>query len=314
MSTKYMSVMEAAELLDVDRETVKNYLRRGVLVASKRKNGRGGYQILRTSVDAFLAEGYDVAEQSREIEQIRKDIAEEKEALKEAKEKLLAQKEMMRIKGVMYENMLEFKGIVTIAIECMGNDVLQKREHEILLDFLDGNHYDWICNKYGLTRARILQIYHKALRRLKNSKTYWQTKVQNENLKKANIELTSEVEALRQVVKMYDAPLPTDAVLVPESLIGLKNYSLSVRAYNIIKCWGVKNLWELAAYKRSDVMRLRNLGRKSMSELDMMMDLFGLEWGSLDSLKKVRNPYGDRLIEVTYARINAKIQEIENGW
>jgi hypothetical protein len=61
-------------------------------------------------------------------------------------------------------------------------------------------------------------------------------------------------------------------------------------------------------------MRLRNLGRKSMSELDMMMDLFGLEWGSLDSLKKVRNPYGDRLIEVTYARINAKIQEIENRW
>ena len=314
MSTKYMSVMEAAELLGVDRETVKNYLRRGVLVASKRKNDRGGYQILRASVDAFLSEGYDVAEQSREIEQMRKDIAEEKEALKEAKEKLMAQKEMMRIKGVMYENMLEFKGIVTTAIECMGNDVLQKREHEILLDFLDGNHYDWICNKYGLTRARILQIYHKALRRLKNSKTYWQTKVQNENLKKANIELTSEVEALRQVVKMYDAPLPTDAVLVPESLIGLKNYSLSVRAYNIINCWGMKNLWELAAYKRSDVIRLRNLGRKSMSELDMMMDFFGLEWGNLDSLKKVRNPYGDRLIEVTYARINAKIQEIENGW
>lgn len=44
MSTKYMSVAEAAELLQVDRETVKNYVRRGVFVVSKRKNNMGGYR------------------------------------------------------------------------------------------------------------------------------------------------------------------------------------------------------------------------------------------------------------------------------
>ena len=299
-----MSVAEAAELLQVDRETVKNYVRRGVFVVSKRKNNMGGYQILRSSVDAFLSEGYDVAEQIREIEQLRVEVAKEKETLKEAKEKLAAQKEMMRIKGVMYENMLEFRGILVTLLDCLG-EPLSKRERDICMDFLQGNHYDAICDKHELTRTRILQIYHKALRRLKNSESYIINKRVNDDLRKIIADHEAEIDALRQAVKLHDVPLPTDSVLIPESLIGLKNYPLSVRARHILEIVEVKNLYELAGLSSRDLARCRNLGKKTLSELDMLMDRFNLEWGNLESLKNVRNPFGDRLVDVKYAAINA---------
>lgn len=305
MSTKYMSVAEAAELLQVDRETVKNYVRRGVFVVSKRKNNMGGYQILRSSVDAFLSEGYDVAEQIREIEQLRVEVTKEKENLKEAKEKLAAQKEMMRIKGVMYENMLEFRGILVTLLDCLGDGPLSKREREICMDFLQGSHYDAICDKHELTRARILQIYHKALRRLKNSESYIINKRVNDDLRKIIADQESEINALRQTVKLHDVPLPTDSVLIPESLIGLKNYPLSVRARHILELIDVKNLYELAGLSSRELARCRNLGKKTLSELDMLMDRFNLEWGNVESLMKARNPYGDRLVDVKYATINA---------
>lgn len=304
MSTKYMSVAEAAELLQVDRETVKNYVRRGVFVVSKRKNNMGGYQILRSSVDAFLSEGYDVAEQIREIEQLRVEVAKEKETLKEAKEKLAAQKEMMRIKGVMYENMLEFRGILVTLLDCLG-EPLSKREREICMDFLQGSHYDAICDKHELTRARILQIYHKALRRLKNSESYIINKRVNDDLRKIIADQEAEINALRRTVKLHDVPLPTDSVLIPESLIGLKNYPLSVRARHILELIDVKNLYELTGLSSRDLARCRNLGKKTLSELDMLMDRFNLEWGNVESLMKARNPYGDKLIDVKYATINA---------
>ena len=300
-----MTAIEAAELLNVDRETVKNYIRKGVLVAPRRKNDRGGYQILRSSVEAFLSEGYDVAAQSQAIEQMRKDIADEKEALKTAKETLLAQKEAMRIKGVMYENMLEFRQTMAVLLDCMGEEVLTNREMDILMAFLSGSNYDTICDRFGLTRERVRQIYHKALRRLKNSKSYVKCMSVNEEYQKTIKEQESKIEALQHALKESNVEAPIDAVLVPESLIGLDNCHISVRAYNILHMLGIKNLWELAAYSRSQFMRARHLGRKTISELDILLERFNLEWGKIDSLKNVRNAYGDKLYEVSYATIKA---------
>lgn len=300
-----MTAIEAAELLNVDRETVKNYIRKGVLVAPRRKNDRGGYQILRSSVEAFLSEGYDVAAQSQAIEQMRKDIADEKEALKTAKETLLAQKEAMRIKGVMYENILEFRQTVLALLDCMGEEVLTDRETDILMYALSGNNFESIGDKFCLTRERVRQIYHKALRRLKNSKSYVKCMSANEEYQKIIKEQESKIDALQHIIKESNMDVPIDAVLVPESLIGLDNYHMSVRAYNLLRMLDIKNLWELAAYSRHQFARVRNLGRKTLNELDILLERFNLEWGKIDSLKNVRNAYGDKLYEVSYATIKA---------
>ena len=300
-----MTAIEAAELLNVDRETVKNYIRKGVLVAPKRKNDRGGYQILRSSVEAFLSEGYDVVAQSQAIEQMRIDIADEKEALKTAKETLLAQKEAMRIKGVMYENILEFRQTVLALLDCMGEEVLTDRETDILMYALSGNNFESIGDKFCLTRERVRQIYHKALRRLKNSKSYVKCMSANEEYQKIIKEQESKIDALQHIIKESNMDVPIDAVLVPESLIGLDNYHMSVRAYNLLRMLDIKNLWELAAYSRHQFARVRNLGRKTLNELDILLERFNLEWGKIDSLKQVRNAYGDKLYEVSYATIKA---------
>ena len=54
---------------------------------------------------------------------------------------------------------------------------------------------------------------------------------------------------------------------------------LSVRALNCLKAADVETLGELVAYNRNDLLKFRNFGKKSLTELDQLVDVKGLEFG-----------------------------------
>jgi DNA-directed RNA polymerase subunit alpha len=59
----------------------------------------------------------------------------------------------------------------------------------------------------------------------------------------------------------------------------LVDLDLSVRALNCLKAADVETLGELVQYNKSDLMKFRNFGKKSLTELEKLVDKKGLTFG-----------------------------------
>ncbi|KGN72438.1 DNA-directed RNA polymerase subunit alpha [Porphyromonas macacae] len=59
----------------------------------------------------------------------------------------------------------------------------------------------------------------------------------------------------------------------------LEDFDLSVRAINCLNSGGVYTLGELVRYQKSDLLKFRNFGRKSLNELEELFDTLGLSFG-----------------------------------
>ena len=59
----------------------------------------------------------------------------------------------------------------------------------------------------------------------------------------------------------------------------LTEFGLSVRALNCLKTAEVFTLGELVSFKKSDMLKFRNFGKKSLSELEELIDQKGLTFG-----------------------------------
>jgi len=59
----------------------------------------------------------------------------------------------------------------------------------------------------------------------------------------------------------------------------LVDMDLSVRALNCLKAADVETLGELVQYNRNDLLKFRNFGKKSLTELDDLLDNMGLTFG-----------------------------------
>ncbi|NOR75632.1 MAG: DNA-directed RNA polymerase subunit alpha, partial [Draconibacterium sp.] len=78
----------------------------------------------------------------------------------------------------------------------------------------------------------------------------------------ANDEFDEEVLHMRQLLKTK-----------------LVDMDLSVRALNCLKAADVDTLGDLVTYNRNDLLKFRNFGKKSLTELDDLLDNMGLNFG-----------------------------------
>ena len=64
----------------------------------------------------------------------------------------------------------------------------------------------------------------------------------------------------------------------------LVDLNLSVRALNCLKAAEVETLGDLVQYNKTDLLKFRNFGKKSLSELDDLLESLNLSFGT-DTLK-----------------------------
>ena len=62
-------------------------------------------------------------------------------------------------------------------------------------------------------------------------------------------------------------------------LTKLSEVGLSVRAYNCLKAADIDTFADLVSYSRTELQKLRNFGKKSVSEIDAMLDKMKLSFG-----------------------------------
>jgi DNA-directed RNA polymerase subunit alpha len=64
----------------------------------------------------------------------------------------------------------------------------------------------------------------------------------------------------------------------------LSDLDLSVRAYNCLKAAEIKSLGDLVKYDIADLLKFRNFGKKSLTELEELVREKGLTFG-MDIIK-----------------------------
>ncbi|QGY42811.1 DNA-directed RNA polymerase subunit alpha [Maribellus comscasis] len=131
--------------------------------------------------------------------------------------------------------------------------VEQKTDYEkLVLDIVtDGS----IHPKDALKEAAKILIYHFML--------FSDEKITLDSDEKfANEEFDEEVLHMRQLLKTK-----------------LVDMDLSVRALNCLKAADVDTLGDLVTYNRNDLLKFRNFGKKSLTELDDLLDNMGLNFG-----------------------------------
>ena len=131
--------------------------------------------------------------------------------------------------------------------------VEQKTDYEkLILDITtDGS----IHPKDALKEAAKILIYHFML--------FSDEKITLDSDEKfANEEFDEEVLHMRQLLKTK-----------------LVDMDLSVRALNCLKAADVDTLGDLVTYNRNDLLKFRNFGKKSLTELDDLLDNMGLNFG-----------------------------------
>ncbi len=87
--------------------------------------------------------------------------------------------------------------------------------------------------------------------------------------------ITLETEAVKASIQYDEETLHTRQLLKSK----LADMDLSVRALNCLKAAEVETLGELVSYSKSDLMKFRNFGKKSLTELEELVHSKGLNFG-----------------------------------
>ncbi|MCK5729773.1 MAG: DNA-directed RNA polymerase subunit alpha [Draconibacterium sp.] len=146
-----------------------------------------------------------------------------------------------------------FTPIKTVKYAVENYRVEQKTDYEKLIFDIstDGS----IQPKEALKEAAKILIYHFML--------FSDEKITLDSDERfANDEFDEEVLHMRQLLKTK-----------------LVDMDLSVRALNCLKAADVDTLGDLVTYNRNDLLKFRNFGKKSLTELDDLLDNMGLNFG-----------------------------------
>lgn len=153
---------------------------------------------------------------------------------------------------------------------CEALNSLSDREKEIIiLRFRDDLTLEKIGNHFGINRERVRQIIAKALRKLRHPT---RSKLMIAVSKADYADIEKSLGYAEASINKLQADEPTRHVLE----LPIESLNLSVRAYNCLARAGFNYVADLSVRTMSDLMKVRNLGRKSLEEILQKLEDIGI--------------------------------------
>lgn len=266
-NTKYLTRQEAAEKLGVSRQTVSNYINRGYLKVRKNK---GVTYIIADDFESKAESLSCVINATNSIEALKKKLLQEEE-------ELLKELSLVRSISKIYGREVLYNIIDKNLYD------LTNYERDIVLDLFTYGDSSMVADKYGLTRARILQLYGRAMRNIVRQPTMKSKLKEIETLKEevqhltrlVNLYRTSEEKKITEREKAeIDEAMRSDILLSKK----VSDCYFSVRLLNCLKCAEIETVGELVKMRKRDFFKMRNFGKKSMRELEEWLEKEGLQF------------------------------------
>lgn len=270
---KLISKTEAAEQLGCSERKIEDWLQHGLL--------RGHYiQRSKHSSKPYLYVDSD------SIDAIQ-DSVEETRLLQVAvtKENELLEQKLRDIRGAARIDYFPVRTLLEKMLNAFyDTEFCPPRSIDIMRNIiLNGKSYQEVADDLGVSKSRIGQIFERETRRLAN-RLCWLRKAADDKrtLQKENVALRQENEVLWAKVATYDAAeaakMEQDALRRDFLATPLKEFDLSVRALNCLKAAKINTVGDLTHHKRSDLLKFRNFGKKSLTELDEFLQRHELTW------------------------------------
>ena len=170
--------------------------------------------------------------------------------------------------------------------------ILQPREIYILNERYENENkktLEEVGKEFGVTRERIRQIETKAIHKLKSPRAIniiFLNDIQNEIDKKVLekekllLDISEEVDDLKELFETllnlggYQIKLQKKETKVLDQSVEVLD--LSIRAYNCLRRSRIDTIRELTNKTELDLMRVRNMGRKSLLEIKTKLEELGL--------------------------------------
>lgn len=151
----------------------------------------------------------------------------------------------------------------------------------ILLRFKDRMTLTGVGEKLGVNSERVRQIEAKALRRLRHpsraGKMIAVNRVQFKELERRNGYLKAEIAQMKK----------TNCTAAEILSIGLEDMDLSVRAFNCLKRGGLNCVGDIASLSAPELIKVRNLGRKSFEEVINKLAEFGITLSDMEAVAEL---------------------------
>ena len=279
--TQRINRRQAAELLGVTTQSVANLVARGALNVTK--VGQWSY-FSREEVLALIPKADAVREAEKAIDEVVAEL--EKERAMRVTEAMVfkARREFIeRLTDVStFHRYQQLVGSVYDAVEksAMLGEKMTTRERDIIDEIIHLRPLGEIAARYGLSENRIRQIFERALRRMVHFAT--EIGASFDRLSGALAAAEEERDRLAaEVTKLragHTEAASTKALL--ERPIG--DFDLSVRARNCLRAMGVECLRDIIVRERHAVLRCRNLGAKSIAEIDRLLMNCGFHYGTTE--------------------------------
>ena len=281
---KLLTRQQAAEKLGVTPQTVSNWLKTGIL---KDAGVNHITKIDEKTLDRF---GPSLKELAATEQTIRETQAAVDALCKKEQERL---KDIRRAYGVLNlggDDVLRAKIIKGVLCAAVNGGVICEREYNVLCRLLEKERATAIAEEYGLSRASIYLIARKGVGKIAEMQDYRELQDEVEKAREkvaAADELIvlqrNEIERLTKELSAYVPPVAEpeagDAeVLAMRDLLKTKivDLDLSVRALVCLKAYDIETLADLVPYSRIDLLKFRNFGRKTLTEVEDLLDSMGL--------------------------------------
>lgn len=167
-------------------------------------------------------------------------------------------------------------------------DALDERQQKaIRMRYEQGMTYRAIGEVFGIGVERVRQVKSDALRNLRETKHYLRLcgvpKIEVRRLQFQVEELTRQKEALEKQIELFSSQVSeTEAkkaaaqVKMPLDIL-INELDIPMRSLTCLTAHGVKTIDELLGYTKSDLQKIRNLGKKSAADIERALNACGYE-------------------------------------
>lgn len=163
---------------------------------------------------------------------------------------------------------------------------LNERERQVLkLRYINGLTLEKTANMFDVTRERVRQIEARALRKLhypRRVKMYLLStpeetealNAENGRLRRENVTLREKVTRIKKAAGITEKEQERGFTIKD---IPISDLDLSVRSYNCLSRAGYRTTDALSTLTKSQLRKVRNLGRKSVEEVLYKLAELGIE-------------------------------------
>lgn len=275
----FIPASKAAELAGVTTETIRNLCKAGTLQHQIRGIlyyvSKADVLTYKQDIEAIHEATASITEYRAKIEQDAKELRTKHADYKERMlmlemfpKRIVATLELMKAVVYNYRDINE------------AHDCFDPRYADVVLAVLNGKPFSEIAERMKLKEPSIAAIWRKALRKFE----YTMNRI--DVLEKEVERLNKEVENRESIILELNSKL--DGQETPEQIeykrmrnllaTDVWDLDLSMRVLNTLRNAEINTLGDLVKLHRPDLLHFRNFGKKSLTELDELLENNGLSW------------------------------------